>query len=59
MLDVKDTRPVKEIFWSIDDYRKLFNLGEDDAQQRTSSPQAINQTVSVSFNFLVMIMVSQ
>lgn len=26
MLDVEDRRPVKDIFWSMEDYNKLFNL---------------------------------
>jgi SAM-dependent methyltransferase len=26
MLDVEDRRPVEDIFWSVDDYRKLFNM---------------------------------
>ena len=26
MLDVEDNRPVEDIFWSVDDYIKLFNL---------------------------------
>ena len=28
MLDVEDRRPVEDIFWSMDDYNKLFNLAD-------------------------------